>query len=158
VWDGKTIVSADWVRASLQGHTKIQISQGFAEYGYFWWIYPELDLYEAWGGAGQRIGIFPTLGIVTVMTSDIPDDTPVTSFSSQIYQYIVKAAKSPVALPDKTEASAELEKIIATVTKPKSNNLLIIGLAGTIFVIVIVSVIVWRKRRSRIHKTAPNSN
>jgi CubicO group peptidase (beta-lactamase class C family) len=140
-WEGERIVSADWVRKSLQSHTRIQIAGGFADYGYYWWIYPELGLYEAWGGAGQRIAIFPELGIVTAMTSDIPDDAPVTPFSSAIYHYIVEAAKSPVALPENPEASAELGRQIATVAQPKQGNLLLIGLASAVSVIMIVGVV-----------------
>jgi CubicO group peptidase (beta-lactamase class C family) len=108
MWEGKRIVSADWIHKSLQSHTQIQISAGLADYGYYWWIYPQMGMVEAWGGAGQRIAIFPELGIVTVMTSDISDDAPVTSFSSEIYQYVVKAAKSAETLPETPEAAAEL--------------------------------------------------
>lgn len=93
LWEGERIVSADWVHQSLQSHTQIRISAGLAGYGYYWWIYTQRGMYEAWGGAGQRIAVFPKLGIVTVMTSDISDDAPVTSFSSEIYRYIVEAAK-----------------------------------------------------------------
>jgi CubicO group peptidase (beta-lactamase class C family) len=156
-WEGERIVSADWVRKSLQSHTRIQIAGGFADYGYYWWIYPELGLYEAWGGAGQRIAIFPELGIVTVMTSDIPDDAPVTPFSSAIYHYIVEAAKSPAALPENPKASAELGRQIATVAQPKQGNLLLIGLASAVFVIMIVGVVVWRKRRNKTYHHVPDS-
>jgi CubicO group peptidase (beta-lactamase class C family) len=116
-WGGKSILSADWVRASLQSHSKIAIAGGYADYGYYWWIYPGLGLYEAWGGAGQRIGIFPDLNIVTVMTSDIPDDAPVTAFSSTIYHAIIAAVMSPTPLPENSEALAELGKMITSAAK-----------------------------------------
>jgi len=54
-WEGKAQVPADWVRASHRSHAKAKTAAGFADYGYNWWIYPALGLYEAWGGAGQRI-------------------------------------------------------------------------------------------------------
>lgn len=109
IWEGETIISSDWVDLSFQSHTRIQTAGGFADYGYYWWIYPERGLYEAWGGQGQRIGVFPDLNIVTVMTSDIPDDTPISPFFSSMYDYIVESAKSSSALPENPEALAELE-------------------------------------------------
>jgi CubicO group peptidase (beta-lactamase class C family) len=74
-------------------------------------------LYEAWGGAGQRIGIFPDLNIVTVMTSNIPDDAPVTALSSAIYHAILAAVKSPTPLPENPEALAELGKMTTSAVK-----------------------------------------
>lgn len=93
MWAGKRILSADWVRKSLLSYTQIQISAGWADYGYYWWLYPNLGLVEAWGGAGQRIAVFPRLGIISVMTADLADDAPVTPFSAEIYRRILAAAK-----------------------------------------------------------------
>ena len=151
LWEGKTIVPADWVHASLQSHTKIEISGGFADYGYYWWIYPDLGMYEAWGGAGQRIGIFPKLNIVTVMTADIPDDAPVSLFSSEIYRYIIEAAKSPMALPEDLEVSAELERLITrTAQKHKQEYLPVLGLASIVALIVIVGFVMWRRKSKQV--------
>jgi CubicO group peptidase (beta-lactamase class C family) len=119
VWEGERIVSADWVYKSLQSHTKMQITGGLVDYGYYWWIYPQLGLYEAWGGAGQRIAIFPELDIVTVMTSNIPDDAPVTPFSSEIYRQIIEAVKSPTALPENPAGLTELERQVSIAEQTK---------------------------------------
>ena len=112
MWEGETIIPSTWVDLSFQSHTKIETAGGAADYGYYWWIYPERGLYEAWGGQGQRIGVFPDLNIVTVMTSDIPDDKPRSPFFSSIYDYITESAKSTNALPENPEALAELERWI----------------------------------------------
>jgi len=112
VWNGTRLVPADWVKASLQSHIKIPSGGTVIDYGYFWWIHPHLGLFEAWGGAGQRIGIFPKLRIVTVMTSDLATDNPVTTFSSEIYRHIIEAAKSQTPLPDNPEALAELRTLV----------------------------------------------
>ncbi len=158
VWNGQTIVSADWVHASLQSHTQIPLSQGFAEYGYFWWIYPKLGMYEAWGGAGQRVAIFPKLDIITVMTSDIPDDAPVTTFSSEIYRYIIEAAKSSGALPENSQSSAELARLIAVAASPKPDYRLVIGLVGAVSVILTIGFRVWQKRRHGFRNNVRYSN
>lgn len=112
MWEGESIIPSAWVDRSFQSHTKIETAGGAADYGYFWWIYPERGLYEAWGGQGQRIGIFPDLNIVAVMTSDITEDKPRSPFFSGIYDFIIESAKSTNALPENPEALAELERRI----------------------------------------------
>jgi CubicO group peptidase (beta-lactamase class C family) len=94
VWNGTQIVPAAWVQKSLVAHTQIRISPGLADYGYYWWLYPQTGMVEAWGFGGQRIAVFRDLDLVTVMTGDIPDDQPVTPFSKEIYRQILKAMQS----------------------------------------------------------------
>jgi CubicO group peptidase (beta-lactamase class C family) len=66
-WDGKQIVSRDWVEQS----SKLQIKTGpywGDDYGYGWWIMTgeEIPQYAASGRGGQRIAVFPTLDTVAV--------------------------------------------------------------------------------------------
>ena len=117
-WGGKSIVPADWIDTSFQSQTKMPTKGGPVDYGYYWWLYPERGLYEAWGGQGQRIGVFPELNIVTVMTSDIPTDSPRSPFFSNIYEYIVESVKSSNALPPDAAASSELVGWGEKVQKP----------------------------------------
>jgi CubicO group peptidase (beta-lactamase class C family) len=46
-----------------------------------------------WGGAGQRIGMFPELGVVVVMTASIGDDFPRSPFAGTIYDDVLQATK-----------------------------------------------------------------
>ena len=117
-WGGKSIVPADWIDTSFQSQTKMPTKGGPVDYGYYWWLYPERGLYEAWGGQGQRIGVFPELNIVTVMTSDIPTDSPRSPFFSNIYEYIVESVKSSNSLPPDAAASSELVRWGEKVQKP----------------------------------------
>jgi CubicO group peptidase (beta-lactamase class C family) len=66
---------------------------GGADYGYYFWLYPERKLFEAWGGAGQRIGMFPELGVAVVMTASIGDDIPRSAFAGTIYDYVLQATR-----------------------------------------------------------------
>jgi len=120
-WAGKQIVPAEWVRTSLQRHTGIQTSAGLVDYGYYWWLYPQLGMSEAWGGAGQRIAIFRNLDMVTVMTADISDDAPVTAFSSEIYKRILRAARAQPALPENVRSLDELHGLVrsAAAVRPR---------------------------------------
>ena len=68
-WNGKRIVSADWVRKSTSPHTKIGIRR-ISEYGYLWWLidYPyqgrTIRAYYAAGNGGQIMMAIPDLDMV----------------------------------------------------------------------------------------------
>jgi CubicO group peptidase (beta-lactamase class C family) len=120
-WEGSQIVPAGWVNASLERHTGIQTSAGLVDYGYYWWLHPKLGMSEAWGGAGQRIAIFRNLDMVTVMTADISDDAPVTSFSTEIYRQILRAARAQSALSENIRSLDELRGLVrsAAAARPR---------------------------------------
>jgi CubicO group peptidase (beta-lactamase class C family) len=64
-WDGKMIVSGDWVR---QATTKKIGSDIFPGYGYQWWVNEGGGYYTAMGYAGQFIYVFPEKDMVVVFT------------------------------------------------------------------------------------------
>jgi CubicO group peptidase (beta-lactamase class C family) len=53
VWDGKRIVSSDWVKQSISPSVKVDAKSG-VQYGYLWWLYPygNGDPRIAFGGSG----------------------------------------------------------------------------------------------------------
>ena len=70
MWQGKKILSTDWIRESV----KVRFSPNDG-YGYLWWI-PTIRgdrggviAYMAAGGGGQRIYIFPHLNMVVAITA-----------------------------------------------------------------------------------------
>jgi len=120
-WEGSQVVPAEWVHASLERHTGIQTSAGLVDYSYYWWLYPQSGMSEAWGGAGQRIAIFRNADMVTVMTADIFDDAPVTTFSSEIYKRILRAALAQSALSENVRSLEELRGLVrsAAAARPR---------------------------------------
>jgi CubicO group peptidase (beta-lactamase class C family) len=88
-WHGTQVVPADWIGLCLTPHVEMATAGGAAGYGYSWWIYPDRGLVEAWGGAGQRIGVLPDLDTVVVMTGDIPDDRPRSPLACSVYDQLV---------------------------------------------------------------------
>ncbi len=51
VWDGKQIVTADWVKASIT--PSVSVSTGGVKYGFKWWLFPYGDNSRlAWAGSG----------------------------------------------------------------------------------------------------------
>ena len=69
-WNGKQIISADWVELSTVAHSEL----GVTDYGYLWWR-PYLnneggrhDAIAAQGNGGQEIYLWPDYNWVVVMT------------------------------------------------------------------------------------------
>jgi len=71
IWEGERIVSQEWVEESTKKHVTRSPSVG---YGYQWWLLTyrmdseTVDAFHADGWGGQRIIVFPSLGMVVVFT------------------------------------------------------------------------------------------
>src|SRR5215510_140585 len=113
---GRRILDSKWVETSLTTHVKMPTAGGSADYGYYWWLYPERRLFEAWGGAGQRIGVFRDLGLVIVITADMPQDIPRSPFAARVYDVIRESVKSTHALPANASAVSDLKRSVAELT------------------------------------------
>ena len=70
-WQGKQIISQNWVNQSTQAHIKA----GGYDYGYQWWRGKTIasnqifDSFWAWGHGGQFIIVLPDLDLVVVLTA-----------------------------------------------------------------------------------------
>jgi CubicO group peptidase (beta-lactamase class C family) len=69
VWDGKRMVSKEWVKASV---TPAIAAEAGLKYGYKWWLYQRADSKEyVWMGlgfGGQRLMVFPEEEMIAVVT------------------------------------------------------------------------------------------
>jgi CubicO group peptidase (beta-lactamase class C family) len=65
-WDGRQIVSSDWVNAATK--KQVQADNGLG-YGYQWWINLGDGTYMALGRYGQAIYVNPGLDLVVVITA-----------------------------------------------------------------------------------------
>jgi CubicO group peptidase (beta-lactamase class C family) len=86
-WDGREIVSADWVAHSSTAHYQTNGQYG---YGYQWWILPDGSGYAATGHYEQRIFVLPEADMVVVFTADIPDDSSY-RVDGLLYRFILPA-------------------------------------------------------------------
>ena len=72
-WNGKQLISAEWIEESTRGHIPAMTG---ADYGYQWWLaktpvkFQRVDSFFASGFGGQKIQIYPELDTVVIITHD----------------------------------------------------------------------------------------
>jgi len=102
IWDGKQVITAEWVEASV---TRQVSAHGAASYyGYQWWVRGD-GTFAAHGYRGKRIFVIPDLEMVVVFTADLSDNAPSVILSN----FIIPAARSTEPLPENPEGVALLE-------------------------------------------------
>jgi CubicO group peptidase (beta-lactamase class C family) len=73
LWNGKRLISAEWIRESVRPHVRVD---GETEYGYLWWLrsFGTSDrkhaAYLMSGNGGNKVAVFPDLDMVVVVTSN----------------------------------------------------------------------------------------
>ena len=107
LWDGKRIISSQWVKASTREHIA---ATHFPGYGYQWWIVSP-GIYTALGHKGQFIIVVPEKNMVAVFISSLgPEDSH--SPLGLISSYIIPAVKSPTPLPENPNGEKALKSLI----------------------------------------------
>jgi CubicO group peptidase (beta-lactamase class C family) len=66
MWEGRRIVSAEWVRAATHRQTE---AGPVLDYGYQWWTYAYLNAYAALGMYGQTVFVIPEKDLIIVTTA-----------------------------------------------------------------------------------------
>ena len=96
LWQGKRIVSAQWIKEMTSAHMKVD----HRDYGYLIWRESARvrDRSVAWvaamGSGGQKIYVVPELDMVVVMTAGYRDDPNQDTFPNAILtDYVLAAAK-----------------------------------------------------------------
>jgi CubicO group peptidase (beta-lactamase class C family) len=88
-WNGKQIVSAEWVERATQAHVPVTIDEHFG-YGYHWFTVTSMEGYAALGGGGQIILVVPKYDLVIVTTAHTEE-----SIFELIEQYVLPAVQEP---------------------------------------------------------------
>lgn len=70
-WNGKEVISKDWIQKSITPKAKMSEDYGGIEYGYLWWLteFAEETSYYMTGSGGNKVAVFPDLEMVVVLTS-----------------------------------------------------------------------------------------
>jgi CubicO group peptidase (beta-lactamase class C family) len=109
IWKGKRIVSEKWIEESTRGHI---LPSGADGYGYHWWLETfhvdsiSVDSFYAAGWGGQRLIVFPSLGLGVAFTGgNFGEEKPVDEI---IVRYILPAVYN---LQDDSESKFESDSI-----------------------------------------------
>jgi CubicO group peptidase (beta-lactamase class C family) len=82
-WDGRQLISKEWVQKSTAKHLDTKGKMNSAEdfgYGYLWWM-NSFEGYSAHGSGGQYIFVIPGLDVVAVFTAGFDEKTFTTPYS-----------------------------------------------------------------------------
>ena len=101
-WDGKQIVSTQWVTESTRGHIssdEMGPSGAAVEYGYHWWITTAdgHDAFAAIGFGGQLIEVVPDLDLVVVISCTIPERG--VRLNARDFLFLVDSLVAPAIAP-----------------------------------------------------------
>ena len=118
-WDNNQVVSADWVRDSIQQQIKAGTIAEF--YGYQWWV--EKDYYAAIGSGGQFILVSPEQNIVAAFTGAMPGgEDPIMAIKNLFKSYILASATSLKPLEPNLVAQKVLKNMLVAVHSPPSKK------------------------------------
>ena len=87
MWNGKRIVSEDWVKQSLTPRLDAEFGM---KYGYKWWLYPHKEqgqfVWMCLGFGGQRLMVFPEEQLIVVFTGweILKDAAPISSMVARV--------------------------------------------------------------------------
>lgn len=87
-WNGKQIVSENWIQDSFKTYTRSNFNP--YNYGYMWWN-REIDEYKvhfAWGFGGQYIFIIQELDAVVIMTSSLNNATQRRQYKEPVFDLL----------------------------------------------------------------------
>lgn len=87
-WDGKQIVSSEWVEKATTSHVSVTMNEHLG-YGYHWITVPEMEGFAALGGGGQIILVVPNDDLVIVTTAWTEE-----SIFELIDQFVLPAVKA----------------------------------------------------------------
>ncbi len=121
MWDGRQIISSQWVKASTKKH--MTTNAGFCPgYGYQWWIVSP-GIYTAIGAQGQYIMVAPEKNMLTVFTGSLDrKDTAIPL--GLLAAYLIPSETSSTPLPENPDAACALTSVITRWqnTGPKSRK------------------------------------
>jgi len=73
IWQGRRIVSSEWIRRSVKAHAKAPESYGRYDYGYHLWVNRTENSYLFNGFFGQNLLVYPDHGIVIASNAAVSE-------------------------------------------------------------------------------------
>lgn len=69
-WDGRQVVTPEWIEAATKKQTPTDSANG---YGYQWWTHPKFPAYMALGRSGQTVYVNPEKNLVVAVRAQLPN-------------------------------------------------------------------------------------
>jgi CubicO group peptidase (beta-lactamase class C family) len=97
LWEGRQIVSEDWVKRSVAPHVPMPytVDAGRLYYGFNWWLYP-VDgrfVWMATGIGGQNLVVFPEQNLIVVFTGwDLQNEADMTQLLPRLLPAVKESA------------------------------------------------------------------
>lgn len=87
-YEGRRIVSKEWIRNSFKTYTRSNYNP--YDYGYMWWnkMVGEYKVFFAWGYGGQYIFMLPELDAVIVITSSLAGATQSRRYKEPVFDLL----------------------------------------------------------------------
>lgn len=95
-WDGRQVIPAAWVDASVVARVDTPWTRGAM--GYLWWIWGEQG-FRAGGRYGQQLAVIPDQRMVIAYTAKLPLETADTILDHITTDYVLGALRSPASAP-----------------------------------------------------------
>ena len=141
-WDGQQIVSKEWVVNSTEIFIASGWTNGYAQFAYQWWVWPEQGLYAAHGHYEQALYIVPEQDIVVVFTGHVPDGS-VYPADYLVAIHILRAVGIDITEPITTDTSQPYQS-----QPPDLGLVLLICGTGLSILTLVVSRFVLRSKPS----------
>ena len=102
LWNGKQVVSKRWVEESTKPHARVEGTEYVkdTEYGYLWWLKSfgakekRFRSFSMLGNGGNKVSVFPSLDMVTVLTSSLFNNRAARQQTDQLLSdYILVSVK-----------------------------------------------------------------
>jgi hypothetical protein len=116
-WDGKQLLSPDYVAAATSRQAELEGPGFFDAYGYQWWVSSK-GFYSARGRGGQYIFVAPAQNMVVVLTGGNSSEASDAKRQKLAESILLPAAKSSDPLPSNPEGVALLESRIRQAALP----------------------------------------
>jgi CubicO group peptidase (beta-lactamase class C family) len=113
-WEGRQIISSDWIKQATR--PQIDTATKGVSYGYGWWLveFAGMSLIEAQGRGGQLIVIWPEKEIVVVLTAGGLQT------ADELAGYLARAVRSDKSIAENPQAMTRLKEISAALKLPLS--------------------------------------
>jgi CubicO group peptidase (beta-lactamase class C family) len=120
-WDGKQLLSQNWVRQSFTAWIRSKPEFERANYGWYWWHYgwgPGWAAHVADGWKGQRIAILPEQEIVLTTTAIAAEGTEIKLIADIVTRFLMPSVAAPASpVPD---LAATKRKLLAALEAVRS--------------------------------------